>query len=142
VNRRVTILILHEYFKTHAKIQTNWRWFRRCCKSPKLRKNKWPFAKNCSKEIECLLKMIKVNFEITAWEWYTLQTACNDRQIENSEFFWVTSTLSGKLISRRICPRMIATEIVFIQYYAIGHSPCKYSATLSRKWFFRYNLLI
>jgi hypothetical protein len=131
-------------FKDPAKIQTNWRWFRRCCKSPKLCKNKGPFAKNCTKQIACLLKMIKVHCEITAWEWCTLQTTCNDRPNAKSEFLWITSTLSAlrvcelkkltdlnikssetkKLISRWICHRILATKIVFI---LILRHPCKCS---------------
>jgi hypothetical protein len=58
-HRRVAILILYDYLKTHTKIQTNRRWLRRCCKSRKLRKNKGPFAKYCTKQIACLLKMIR-----------------------------------------------------------------------------------
>jgi hypothetical protein len=44
--------------------------------------------------------MIKVHFEITAWEWYTLQTACNDWQNANSESLWVTSTLSAMWVEK------------------------------------------
>jgi hypothetical protein len=68
-----------------------------------------------------------------------MQTACNNQQTAKLDFLWVTSSLSGmcvekvqgleqNLISRRICPRMIATEIVFIPI--LRHSPCKCSATI------------
>jgi hypothetical protein len=146
----ITILILLDIFKTHAKIQTNWRWLRRCCNLQPVSlqsnvKTSGHSPKTVhAKEIACWLKIIKVHFEITAWEWYTLQTACNNRQTANSELFWVTSTLSAmwvekvqglniyflrqNLISHRICPRMLATEIVIIPI--LYHSPCKCSTTI------------
>jgi hypothetical protein len=90
---RVTIVIFPDYLKPHTKIQTNRIWLRCCCKSPKLRKNKGLFAKNCTKLIACLLKMILVHFEITAWKWYALQTAC----VKTSEKMALPNSLAGEV---------------------------------------------
>jgi hypothetical protein len=67
-----TILILHDYLKTHAKIQINWRWFKRCCKSPKLTKKKGRFAKNCTKQN----RMFVENDQNTLWN-YCMRIICS-----------------------------------------------------------------
>jgi hypothetical protein len=104
--------------------------------------------------------MIIVHFEVTAWEWDTLQTAFNDWQNANSEFLWVTSTLSAMWVekSQGLKHKKFWNKNVNIssnlssdachRNHIYTHITPKPSQMLrkyrycSRKWFFLYHLLV